>query len=233
MCERGGSRRDHPVTEPCPTISANMATGGGAGLMAVIEYRWSDAMLTKHPPASPASPAPTVQAKWFKGGAEGLLAVGAAYNCRGKGDGGNQWRDTNEPAPTLNTNGLDGIDHPAHTISGESREPIQGWKDKGYVRRLTPDECLRLQSGPDDFTWPDKITKTAKYRVVGNGWACRMGAVFAEAFAMADPESLTVIDLFCGGGLGAVGWHGRFWSYGAAALPRLAAPGAGKGGGDA
>lgn len=28
-----------------------------------------------------------------------------------------------------------------------------------------------------------------------------------------DPESETVIDLFCGGGLGAVGWHGRAWEY--------------------
>ena len=29
----------------------------------------------------------------------------------------------------------------------------------------------------------------------------------------ADPQSRTVIDLFCGGGLGAVGWHGRAWRY--------------------
>ncbi len=81
------------------------------------------------------------------------------------------------------------------------------------MRRLTPDECMRLQSAPDDFRWPEKISKTAKYRIAGNGWATKMGAVFAEAFALADPDSHSVIDLFCGGGLGACGWHGRYWSY--------------------
>jgi len=81
------------------------------------------------------------------------------------------------------------------------------------VRRLTPLECLRLQSGPEDFKWPEKISKTNQYRVVGNGWASRMGAVFSEAFLRVDPDALSVVDLFCGGGLGAGGFHGRYWSY--------------------
>ncbi len=34
-----------------------------------------------------------------------------------------------------------------------------------------------------------------------------------RALAIADPRSRTVIDLFCGGGLGAVGWAGRAWEY--------------------
>ena len=46
----------------------------------VHSYRWSDAMLQKHPPASPASPAPTVQAKWFKGGAEGHGRFGITFS---------------------------------------------------------------------------------------------------------------------------------------------------------
>lgn len=182
MIERWGDRRDIPLTEPAPTINGGNGDGGSTGAIylkpiahAVTEYRWSDAMLYKHPPASPA---PTVQAKWFKGGAEGLLEM----------------------------------DAPAHTISGESREPIQNWKGKGYCRRLLPLECARLQGVWDGFAWPEKITKTNQYRVIGNGWASTMGHVFAEAFAKADPESRTVIDLFCGGGLGACGWHGRYWA---------------------
>lgn len=173
----GDERTERDITdEPSTTIS--VAVGNA---MPAIKYHWSDAMLQKHPPASPASPAPTVQAKWAKGGAEGLIEV---------------------------------LNAPAMTIVGGNREP---WPNEEYrskfVRRLTPLECLRLQSGPDDFKWPAGIGKTAMYRVVGNGWASRMGAIFADAFRKVDPKSETVIDLFCGGGLGASGWHGRYWSY--------------------
>jgi site-specific DNA-cytosine methylase len=86
-------------------------------------------------------------------------------------------------------------------------------KDGLWIRRLHPLECARLQSAPDSFIWPNDLPKTHAYRVIGNGWATRMGAVFAEALKSADPHSETLIDLFCGGGLGAVGWHGRFWQY--------------------
>lgn len=82
-----------------------------------------------------------------------------------------------------------------------------------YVRRLTVWECMRLQSVPDDFIWPDDLPKTHAYKIVGNGWATRMGAVFADAFHTADPDSQTIIDLYCGGGLGACGWHGNYWEY--------------------
>lgn len=150
-----GDREFNP-NEPAPTMRNCLP-----GCSDILLYRWSDAMLYKH---APASPAPTVQAKWFKGGAEGLL----------------QWKKTD-----------DGL----------------------WVRRLTPVECMRLQSAPDDFRWPDGIGKTAMYRVCGNGWASRMGQVFSEAFAAVDPEARTVVDLFSGGGLGAVGWHGKSWKY--------------------
>lgn len=80
-----------------------------------------------------------------------------------------------------------------------------------YVRRLTPDECARLQSMPDDFRWPESVPKTHRYRIIGNGWSSLMARRMSEALAAADPESRTVIDLFCGGGCGAVGWHGRAW----------------------
>ena len=155
----GDDRTERDITdEPSTTISASHTHNA---IPAVVKYRWSDAMLTKHPPASPA---PTVQAKWFKGGAEGLL----------------RWKQT---------------------------------KDGLWVRRLTPLECARLQSLPDSFAWPEGMPKTHAYRVIGNGWAAAHGAAFSAALAAADPDSHTVIDLFCGGGLGASGWHGNYWSF--------------------
>lgn len=72
---------------------------------------------------------------------------------------------------------------------------------------------MRLQSCPDDFRWPEGISRTAMYRVIGNGWACGHAAAFSRALALADPDSRTVMDLFSGGGLGAVGWHQRYWVY--------------------
>ncbi len=74
-------------------------------------------------------------------------------------------------------------------------------------------ECARLQSVPDDFRWPEGISKTAMYRIVGNGQACQHVAHLARAMLAADPESKTMIDLYCGGGLGAMGWHQRYCSY--------------------
>lgn len=168
----------HGIDEPSLTITDSQGTFSGVG---IHEYRWSDAMLQKHPPASPASPAPTVQAKWFKGGAEGLVEI-----------------DTKQKRTRRS------VDAPA--LAGDSRHTLN-------VRRLTVDEVARLQSMPDDWVWPESVAKTHRYRVVGNGWACLLAKRLGEAFAESDSESETVVDLFCGGGLGAVGWHGRAWQY--------------------
>lgn len=40
--------------------------------------------------------------------------------------------------------------------------------DRGAVRKLTERECLRLQSFPEDFSFPEKVSKTARYRMIGN-----------------------------------------------------------------
>ncbi len=213
-----GERRAHTSGEPAPTVLGGSGDGGSTGAM---YYRWSDAMRTKHPPMVPWATAPTVQAKWHKGGAEGLIQIvddphhpphtldAPAYTLRSGGAG--------HGMPNLYLAVDSTLNSPSPTISAGSHtggpEPINNRIRAGFVRRLLPDECARLQSVHDGFRWPDGISKTAKYRVIGNGWASRMGAVFADAFHAADPESRTVIDLFCGGGLGAVGWHGRYWKY--------------------
>jgi hypothetical protein len=162
---------DHGVAEldrPSPTLKAggNYEADGkqGGGCPPVVAYRWSDAMLAKHPPASPASPASTIRASMSKGGATGGLV----------------WVD----------------------------------EAKRLVRRFHIEEMMTLQSIDRwAFVWPAGIGVTHQFKVCGNGWACGMAAAMSRALAVADPKSRTVIDLFCGGGLGASGWHGRYWTY--------------------
>lgn len=83
------------------------------------------------------------------------------------------------------------------------------WVDESISRayHMTPDDALRIMSVPSYFKWAEKQSKSSKWHIVGNGWASKMGTIFAEAFKKVDPQSYTVIDLFCGGGLGAIGWH--------------------------
>lgn len=212
-----GERTTRDITdEPSPTIP--VAAGN-----AISEYRYSDAMYAKHAPADPADPAPTVQAKWYKGGAEGLVAAPSAD--------GRMWESRHPvasphaPAPAIrarsprdggrcteNVLAVAGQVLPTHTIFGE---PVK-WLRKGdeWMRRLSPRECARLQSVPDDFVWPAWVSKSAMYRIVGNGVACGIATHLSRALADADPQSRTVLDLFCGGGLWACGWHGRAWRNG-------------------
>lgn len=40
----------------------------------------------------------------------------------------------------------------------------------GYIRKLTPIECERLQTLPDNYTKADGVKDTARYKALGNGW---------------------------------------------------------------
>lgn len=180
---------DHRGDEPCITI--RNFTGGSN---VIKTYRWSDDMLRKHPPASPASPAPTVLGKYYKGGAEGLVEYDHGV------------ADAYAPSPSLKAGG----NKDASGKQGGGCPPAVH-ADGLHVRRLTYLECARLQSCPDDMAWPENITKTAAYRVIGNGWSCAIAAAMGRVLQQADPESRTIVDLFCGGGLGSMGIHQRYW----------------------
>ncbi len=39
---------------------------------------------------------------------------------------------------------------------------------EGYIRKLTPTECERLQTVPDGYT--DHVSNTQRYKMLGNGW---------------------------------------------------------------
>lgn len=40
----------------------------------------------------------------------------------------------------------------------------------GYIRKLTPVECERLQTLPDEYTKCDGVSETQRYKCLGNGW---------------------------------------------------------------
>ena len=63
--------------------------------------------------------------------------------------------DVNGKAPTLNTCG------------GGNREPKIPISEKHW-RRLTPLECERLQTVPDNYTLG--VSNTQRYKMLGNGW---------------------------------------------------------------
>lgn len=41
------------------------------------------------------------------------------------------------------------------------------------IRRLTPTECARLQTIPDDYNW-EGMSDSACYRALGNGWTVKV-----------------------------------------------------------
>lgn len=41
---------------------------------------------------------------------------------------------------------------------------------EGYIRKLTPIECERLQTLPDNYTFKEGISNTQRYMMLGNGW---------------------------------------------------------------
>lgn len=41
---------------------------------------------------------------------------------------------------------------------------------EGYIRKLTPIECERLQTLPDNYT--DGVSNSQRYKMLGNGWTC-------------------------------------------------------------
>jgi DNA (cytosine-5)-methyltransferase 1/DNA (cytosine-5)-methyltransferase 3A len=84
----------------------------------------------------------------------GLLQVGSIY--AGNGDAGRIYHP----------------DGKGRTLKGEAggggaKMGLVGYDNYSY-RKLTPVECERLQTVPDNFT--DCVSNTQRYRMLGNGW---------------------------------------------------------------
>jgi DNA-cytosine methyltransferase len=55
----------------------------------------------------------------------------------------------------------------SYTLTSQDRH---GVLIEGYIRKLTPVECERLQTLPDNYTFKEGISNTQRYTMLGNGW---------------------------------------------------------------
>lgn len=51
---------------------------------------------------------------------------------------------------------------------GEGGHNVPVIRDSWGIRKLTPEECLRLQGFPETFTFPDSVSRNQRYRQIGN-----------------------------------------------------------------
>lgn len=66
---------------------------------------------------------------------------------------------------------------PAHHNAGQPIHPTQA------PRRFTVRECLRIQSVPDWYVIPERVSLGAAYKIVGNGVASRVAYILGVALA--------------------------------------------------
>jgi len=62
------------------------------------------------------------------------------------------------------------LELPATTVLGDPRASTHGHhyrRNQYYFRRLTVRECMRLQSFPDWWGWPENISTSKRYKLVG------------------------------------------------------------------
>lgn len=105
---------------------------------------------------------------------QGLL-VKKLFNTNPSGNGMNGWvYGIIDKSPTLTTNKGEGI-----KISPR----------EGYYRKLTPLECERLQTVPDQYT--SSISNTQRYITLGNGWTVDVIAhIFQNLKSQTNPKHI-------------------------------------------
>ena len=67
-----------------------------------------------------------------------------------------------------NPQGFRAIDGKTPALSKSSWEQNNFLADKSGYRKLTPVECERLQTVPDDYT--NHVSNSQRYKMIGNGW---------------------------------------------------------------
>lgn len=82
-----------------------------------------------------------------------------------KGRGFNKGGLFHDKSPTLTSNSWENNNHVAQCV------------DENYIfRRLTPIECERLQTLPDNYT--QGVSNSQRYKALGNGWTVDVIAIF-------------------------------------------------------
>lgn len=67
-----------------------------------------------------------------------------------------------------NSGGYRALDGKTPTLTTSSWEANSYLLNEGFVRKLTPIECERLQTLPDGYT--KCVSSTQRYKALGNGW---------------------------------------------------------------
>jgi DNA-cytosine methyltransferase len=95
-----------------------------------------------------------------------------------------KFKETLKENPQPSKNGIIQLNNPSHSSgrvyspdgksptlmagnSGGGKEPVK-INDDMYWRKLTPLECERLQTVPDNYT--NHVSNTQRYKMLGNGW---------------------------------------------------------------
>ena len=95
-----------------------------------------------------------------------------------------KFKETLKDNPQPSANGIIQLNNPSHSSgrvyspngksptlmagnSGGGKEPVK-INDDVYWRKLTPLECERLQTVPDNYT--NHVSNTRRYQMLGNGW---------------------------------------------------------------
>lgn len=179
---------------------ANFVTNGGFGATAVAEpIRLGDIGSTSqaHRVYSYQGKSVTINAGGGgQGGKTGLYACPIKLGEIGKGGQGNRIYspEGKSVAQTAQSGGIgsntglyfcpititseDGVDIPVYTVKNnhifinDKEYPIP--LDDGYyiIRKLTPIECERLQTMPDNYT--EGVSNAQRYKALGNGWTAEV-----------------------------------------------------------
>ena len=94
----------------------------------------------------------------------GLECVGALSSKKWVDDGKNLQRNFSQGERIYN---IEGKSPTLNTMGGGNREPKIATDEKHY-RKLTPLECERLQTVPDNYT--ACVSNSQRYKMLGNGW---------------------------------------------------------------
>jgi site-specific DNA-cytosine methylase len=100
-----------------------------------------------------------------KGVPYGIVEIKAgAYRARSLDKNGTRvaWKDV-KPKQVLETR----KDEKSNSITSVQKDNVLT-KDEVYWRKLTPIECERLQTVPDNYT--NHVSNTQRYKMLGNGW---------------------------------------------------------------
>ena len=151
------------------TLSAQSGGTAGSGNMLVSdkpEHKGTAVDVNGHDILkrvySPDGKSPTINT--MGGGNREPKVVIGAYRARSVDENGKRvaWKDA-KPKQMLELR----KDEKSNSVTSVQKDNVLT-KDEVYWRKLTPLECMRLQTVQDDYLMP--VSNTQKYKLLGNGW---------------------------------------------------------------